>query len=101
MDGHPNYLNYHGIDPSRIEPAKHFVEADKMGRIDRAPGNDSIRPGQAGEPPQMTAKQAARVIKAMGKHIVDGREPRPGALDIVDAVARAVSALEYIEEIDE
>lgn len=38
MDGqHPNYLNLHGIDPSRIEPA----------RIDRAPGFDSVRGGQA------------------------------------------------------
>lgn len=37
MDGqHPNYLNLHGIDPSRIEPA----------RIDRAPGFDSVRAGQ-------------------------------------------------------
>ena len=34
-DNMPNYLNYHGIDPGRVEPA----------RVDRAPGFDSIRPG--------------------------------------------------------
>lgn len=108
MEPERNHLNPHNIDP---------------GRIDRAPGFDSVRPGQSSEeyfkgvklshvnannldvipgtdemPPEMTADQAVRVIKAMGKHIVDGREPRPGALDIVDAVALAVGALRRAEK---
>ena len=83
------------MDREDVATRHHFFE--RIWRIDRAPGFDSVQPGTDEMPPEMTADQAVRVIKAMGKHIVDEREPRPGALDIVDAVALAVDALRRAE----
>lgn len=63
-DNLPNYLNYHGIDPSRVEPAR---------RIDTPPGNDSIRADgkQAPRQTEMNLETAIGILKFVEGNIYE------------------------------
>lgn len=62
-DNFPNYLNYHGIDPGRVEPA----------RVDNSPGNDSIRDDRMRAPRQteMTLETAIDILKFVEGNIYE------------------------------